>query len=397
MALNTACRTQIFSQRSKKNRVWLLLGALVFVSCATADNRAPGLIDLQDQQLTTNQNFQLEITAFDNDNDMISFDFNLSPPPPTPTETSGGVPTLQKVSDYRAVFSWTPGNADVGDYSLTIIVTDDREQSLSETVNLRVVESGLSSNQWGRFTEPLGEAAVFNLSESACFESNVALIADQFVPEEITVQLIPPSPASATLSPSGPKRYLLTWCPARDEVNNQVNFPFVFRATNTRGLEPIDKRFLVRLRAEASADCPGAPPSIQHNPIEDYRGVQNVDVVINVSDDIGVKSAPTLFYQSLPLGVSGSTAEVSNLTPTDQWDSLVMLGDGQAQDGRWSATIPAPVDPNGAVIFYKFLVSDDDDAEGPDCDHNIESEVFQFNYQWDEESRVSRSAMYTVR
>ena len=364
------------SQRLRSFKLNMLSALVILSACATADNRAPGLIDLQDQQLSTNQNFQFEITAYDNDNDMISFDFNLSPPPPTPTETSGGVPTLQKVSDYRAVFSWTPGNADIGTYSLTVIVTDERNQSSSETVNLRVVESVLNANQWGRFTEPLGEAAVFNLSENTCFETAVTLVADQFVPEEINVQLIPPSPSNASLTPNGAKRYLLTWCPSRDEVNNQVNFPFIFRATNTRGLEPIDKRFLVRLRTEARTDCPGSPPSIRHLPINDYRGVQNVEVLIEVSDDIGVKSAPTLFYQIL--------SNSPGVSPSEQWDSLVMLGDGQAQDGSWSGTIPAPQNPTGSVIFYKFLVSDDDDAEGPDCDHNIESEVFQFTYQWDE-------------
>ena len=56
---------------------------LVLVSCARDGNSPPQLLSLQDYVLTANQNFQLEITAFDPDQDFIEFNFNLSPPPPT--------------------------------------------------------------------------------------------------------------------------------------------------------------------------------------------------------------------------------------------------------------------------------------------------------------------------
>ena len=104
-----------FKQRKyfRSSFVTILL-SLLLISCAASGNRPPQILNLQDHQLVTNQNFQVDITAFDQDNDFIEFDFNLSPPPPTPTSTSGGVPTLQKVSEYSAVFNWTPGNADAG-------------------------------------------------------------------------------------------------------------------------------------------------------------------------------------------------------------------------------------------------------------------------------------------
>ncbi len=361
-----------------------LLISIYFMSCAAADNRAPGLLNLQDQVLVTNQNFQFEITAFDNDNDIITFDFVLSPPPPTPTETSGGVPTLQKVSDYRAIFSWTPGNADVGAYALTVIVTDEREQSSQETVNLIVMESGVIASQWGRFTEPLGEAAILNLSENTCFETAVVIVADQFVPEEINVQLVAPSPINATLTSNGLKRYQLIWCPVREEISNQVNFPFILRATNTRGLPPIEKKFLVRLRSEAGAECPGAPPSISHQPLPNYSGVNNVVINVDVSDDIGVKSAPTLFYQLVPVIDELDPNQMSG--PSDDWDSSLMSANELGVADSWTAIIPAPQDAMRSIIYYKFLVSDDDDAEGPNCDHTIESEVFQMQYTWENRS-----------
>ena len=106
VACQTVMRTRLLLMS------WCIVLALA--SCARDGNRPPQLLNLQDYTLTTNQNFQLEITAFDPNQDFIEFNFILSPPPPTPTETSGGVPTLQRVSNTQAVFNWTPGVADAG-------------------------------------------------------------------------------------------------------------------------------------------------------------------------------------------------------------------------------------------------------------------------------------------
>ena len=74
----------------------LILIFSVLQACAVGGNRAPQLIELQDQQLFTNRNFQFDVTAYDVDSDPIEFDFSLTPPPPTSTASSGGIPTLQK-------------------------------------------------------------------------------------------------------------------------------------------------------------------------------------------------------------------------------------------------------------------------------------------------------------
>jgi len=357
--------------------ILLALLASLFHACAAGGNRSPKLINLQDQQLVTNRNFQFDVTAYDDDNDPIEFEFSLTPSPPTSTVSSGGIPTLQKVSDYNAVFSWTPGNADVGTYALTVIVMDNQANQSQETINLDVVDAGIGGTQWGRFTEPVGEAAVLNLDE-VCFETTVAIQADQLAPEEIDVILAPPSPVGATLVSDGLKRYRLTWCPQPEEVTNQVNFPFILRASTTRGFPPIEKRFLIRLRSETSSDCPGAAPTLTHVPQSSYRGINNLEVNLEVTDDIGVKSAPTLFYQQ----VIGQANEQSVGPLSEEWNSVVMIGEGEGISNVWAGMIPA-IPQSNITIFYRFLVSDDDDPDGVACDHNVESEVFTTSYQWD--------------
>lgn len=360
---------------SRSLGVLTLLGASLFAACAGESNRPPGLFSLQDHQLNINQNFQLEITAFDQDNDLIEFDFQLTPPPPTPTSTSGGVPTLQKVSDYRAIFNWTPGNADVGQYNLTIIVRDPDQAASRETISLTVTEGGGSSGGWLRFIEPVGEASILNLSETPCLELAVRVQSDALSDHEINLSLAPPSPLTASLHSDGPKSYRLSWCPTPEDVSTQTNFPFIIRATTTRGLPPIDKRYLVRVRSQGSTDCPGTSPTISHMPVFDYVGVENIRLSVFVEDDIGIKSAPTVSYQFAP---------VSSQTPVENaWDTVIMTADSSGRSGQWLGEILPPLTPEGVIVFYRFQVSDDDDPNGALCDHYVESQLYRFSYRWD--------------
>jgi hypothetical protein len=355
---------------------WSIILALA--SCAQDGNRPPQLLNLQDYTLTANQNFQLEITAFDPNQDFIEFNFSLTPPPPTPTETSGGIPTLQRISNTQAVFNWTPGVADAGQYDLTIRVSDPEGEFSEETINLTVVESSGSSTLWVRFIEPQSDATIIDLSQTRCLEADVKIQSDQLSAEEIQLSLIPPSPMSATLMPDLPKTYRLSWCPQDAEVAVQTNFPFVIRASTTRGFPPVDKRYLVRVRTQTSEQCPGEPPRLTHQTPANYVGVANLALSIDVTDDIGIKSAPTVSYQMTDVG-SAAPRE-------DRWQTILMSGDRTGATTRWTAQIPPPIppdNPDNVTIFYRFLVNDDDDPNGTRCDHSVESDLYQVNYQWD--------------
>lgn len=350
-------------------------------ACAQDGNKPPRILNLQDYQLSTNQNFQLEITAFDPDQDFIEFNFNLSPPPPTPTETSGGVPTLQRVSNTQAVFSWTPGVADAGQYILTVTVSDPSGEISEESITLTVTESSGMGAVWARFIEPLGDATILDLARTSCLEESVRVQADQVSDDELQLALLPPSPPGASLTALGPKAYTLTWCPQSSELTAQSAFPFRIQASTVRGFPPIDKSYLVRVRTETADSCPGDPPVISHQRPSDYIGVANVALSVEVTDDLGIKSAPTISYQTVARGAPPSL--------DGAWDTILMTGDGPGGmtatgiSTRWSAQLPPSRDPAGATIYYRFLVTDDDDPEGAVCDHSIESELYQVNYQWD--------------
>jgi hypothetical protein len=340
--------------------------------CTGVDNRPPQLFGLEDQLLMANQNFQLEVTAFDEDEDYLSYQFELDPPPPTETQGRGGLPEIQKVSEYKAIFIWTPGNADVGQYALTLTVRDDQGGQGSETINLNVVERGSDSDQAIRFLKPVGEVAILNLDETPCLEEDVVIQADLLSDQELNVILID-APMEASLTPAGAKRYRLSWCPSPTQMTSQTVYPFLIRATNSRGLPNADKQYKVRLRRGSDTPCPGDPPIINHTQIMDQRGVANYEIRVQVSDDIGIKSAPTLSYQIYPLSVQTSTPDPNN------WISMEMRSEG---NGSWLGYILPAQNMMGVQVFYRIFVSDNDDAEG-DCDHEVETPTYSFSAYWD--------------
>ena len=141
-------------------------------------------------------------------------------------------------------------------------------------------------------------------------EESVRVQADQVSDDELQLALLPPSPPGASLTSLGSKAYTLTWCPQSSELTAQSAFPFRLQASTVRGFPPIDKSYLVRVRTETADSCLLSP--ISHRRLTDHIGVANA-LSVEVTDDIGIKSAPTISYQQ-----RGTTE------PDGAWDTLLM-------------------------------------------------------------------------
>jgi len=352
-----------------------LVMTMALSSCARSTNRPPSFSQLEDRTLSTNTPAQIQLLASDPDQDFVSFSFTLSPPPPTQTAGRSGLPTLQKVGAYQAVFSWTPGNADAGAYTLSLVVEDEQGARAEESISLSVVDRGVAGGEVVRFIEPTGEVLIYDTREGPCLEASVSLEAASLRSDELSLSLGPDAPAGAMVMSEGEKRYSLSWCPSPEQLSAQAQYPLVLIASNTRGLPNVEKRLLVLIRGQGAEDCPGSPPSVSYEAIMEQRGLANVEVTAYVLDDQGIKSAPTLSYQYVEEG--------------SDWTSVVMEKDPYGVGDIWLGLIPPTSSATDVTVRYFVSVSDDDDPMGTLCDHSTEGPTQEFMWRWAPEERPS--------
>ncbi len=374
---------QRISPRALLSRCALLsLCALLapLMACTTEPNTPPSLIGLRDLTLSANSTAELQITAADPEQHSVIFEMELSPPPPTQSAVRVGLPRLQQVSPYGAVFTWTPGNADVGVYALSVRVTDSFDAETVETISITVVDSGVGGGDLVRFSEPVGDVVTLDASLSSCLSAPVSLQADSFEASELSLSFGAPPPSGMTLDPHGLKRYTLSWCPSPSQLSERSQYPLMLVATNSRGLPPVEKRLLVRIinARGASGVCAGAPPTLTYAPLSEQYGARNTDVRVTVWDDLGVKGAPTLSYELAPL---------SQMEPSGAWVERVMEPDFNMElapgESAWRGLAPPPHLLGSARLFYRVSVSDDDDRESALCDHVTLGEVRSVTSRWD--------------
>jgi hypothetical protein len=352
----------------------LLLLASLLGACAGDSNSAPVLRPIDDDVFTVNTPGSIDLLAGDADGDPLTFGFALDPAPPTQTATAGGRPNILVTSPGRAVFTWTPGIADAGradqtTYRLTISVRDNHGGKASETIALTVVNPGLGPSGIV-FIDPPGAGMVVDLRQTQCVDMlPVAVRADHVPESEVELRLGEPALEGANLyPPENQKVKRLNWCPTPAQLDESLNHTVVFEARR-KGLDvPVTKRFLVRFKRDAGANCPGAPPRIVHSPPGALAGPLNYEIEATVTDDVGFKSAPALAYTTEPIDLNGEV-------DTSGWPFTEFRAVG---GDRYIATIPnlGLAAGESRVIHYVLTATDNDDPDGTACDHSTDSEVF---------------------
>lgn len=352
----------------------------VFIIACDEGNEPPSLLPLEERLWLVNTTNSLEIFARDPEGGSLQFNFSMEPLPSVLTEGALGQPTLTPLSINQALFQWAPSLRDVGVYSVSFTVTDEGGLSSTETIRLEVYSPGLGDQAALRFSDPVGAGQTLDLSRNPCLELEISVSAEGIPAEEILIDLNEPYVEGADFIPPGTftgKQRRLSWCPSVTQLEERDRYTLNLRARRKRGegwSEGITKRYLVRLQGSGEGpldSCVGRPPTIQHDPPLALSGSLDYPIEIEVSDDLGIKSAPLL-------AVWSSEDPVIDELSDDRWTLSEFTRHPQI-DGRWVAYIPNLNLAEGQYVdlFYALIVTDNDDPNGARCDHTTESQIYE--------------------
>ncbi len=352
----------------------LALMFLCLVGCAGSGNKPPVFNPTPDRTFTVNVPGTIDLLAYDPDGDPLTFSYTLDPPALAAMGAAGAKPSIVPTIPGRAVFAWTPGIADAGmtdqlRYRLTFVVRDNDGAKAELTIALTVVNPGLGPTGLS-FVEPPGAGAAVDLTRTACIDMMpVSVRADLVAEGEVELKLAEPVPAAANLyPPDNRKAKHLNWCPTAEQLDKSLTHTLVFEARRQGDDTPVTKRFIVRFKRNAGANCPGEAPRVMHTSSGELRGPLNYDIRATISDDVGFKSPPILSFSAEPL-------PVGQPVDTSSWQIVEFQSEGE---DRYVASIPNLnlLDGERRTLHYVVTATDNDDPEGTGCDHSTESELF---------------------
>ncbi len=328
----------------------VLLLPIIFLGCG--ENTAPQLDPIGDRQAFANTEFALTLRASDEDDDELTFSF------------SGELPnidaraSLQNLGDGRALFRWTPLTADVGMPAFDFSVSDD-EATTRETIVITVVPSN-GETMAPVFVQPLGTGTTLDVQSQSCLD--VPIVVEDPDTAGVTLSEAEPLIDGTTLTQDSELTGSWSFCPTQEQLDADDRYNLILSADDGDN-PPTLKDYLIVLRTESKTDCPGEAPVVDHTP-EDVSSVNDLTITAQVSDDVGIKYEPLLYYSLSPTGDPPDVTQMTQLT--------MLLLDGDMQNGSWGADVPNPVvnsSPGStAQLYYVIVVQDNDDVEGS-CDH----------------------------
>jgi hypothetical protein len=292
-------------------------------------------------------------------------DFDFAAPDIMDLKSRAERPTITSYADGTAIFRWTPLGRDVGAWTFDFSASDGRAAG-HEAVRITVDPAGGARGPV--FRSPTGTGSTLDLNVHTCF--NIDVIADDPEVTRVTLGLAEGAPDGATLTQNGDFAGKLAWCPTQDQANGQDRWPIVLTADD--GQNPVaQKRYVLVLLLPPKPNCPGMAPVIMHTPPGDQTTLANLDILATVTDDMGIKGNPLLYYSTQS---PGTPPDLSRMTMLD-----MPRTSGTAINGNYRGTIPNPVAASGgsATLYYVIVAQDNDDPAGA-CDHTTEAGPFSF-------------------
>lgn len=346
-----------------KGRTWVLWGALLLAtgSVGCKPGSPPQIVDPGNQVAVVGETLTLNIFATDADGDPLSYSFRAEGLPDINRHAM-----LGRAPDGHGVFTFTPVAGQEGTHIFDFIVSDgDYDTTLPITIEVRGASGSESAPI---FREPQA-GVVLNLTENVGSDcAFLEILVEDADSTEIELTQLPPSIPGAELAvASNGLEGSWEWCPSREQ--REV---FQYRVTlsaDDHDNPPTIKDIPIVLRRPTGEGCPGQAPVISHTP-EDFATLLDLRITAQVSDDMGLKSPPVIFYAYEDPRGSGGIA----------WDRLSVadmnLESGDMRNGTWVGSIPNPTVSGGvgttAEVFYIIEVLDDDDPNG-ECDHRTDS------------------------
>jgi hypothetical protein len=346
-------------ERSKRWALVLLLMGSASVGCKPGS--PPTIVDPGNQVAVVGETLTLNLFASDPDGDPLTYEFRADGVPDIHQHAQ-----LGRAPDGHGVFTFTPVGGQEGTHIFDFIVSDGNYDT---TLHLTIEVRGASGSESAPiFREPQA-GVVLNLTEnvgSDCAFLEILVEDADSTMVELT-QLPPSIPGSQLDADSDGLEGSWEWCPSREQ--REV---FTYRLTlsaDDHDNPPTVKDIPIVLRRPTGEGCPGEAPVISHTP-RDFSTLLDLEIVADVSDDMGLKSAPVIFYAyEDPRNGAGIA-----------WDQLsvadMSLESGDMRQGTWAGSIPNPTVSGGvgtqADVFYIIEVIDDDDTAG-ECDHRVDS------------------------
>jgi hypothetical protein len=322
---------------------------------ACSSNGAPALGALNDQQAAVNVELALSLSATDPDGDPLTFTFDANLPN---IQTRG---RIEDGGDGEAVFRWTPLISDVGPQRFTFTVSDGKTTDAREvTIDIAPPEGSTAP----MFVQPLGTGSTLDLTKQSCIEVPLA-VTDPDSPS-VTLAQEEPLVTGGELTQDDALSGAWSFCPSKAQIATDDRYTVVLSADDGDNPKTL-KDYLIVLRSDGGVNCPGEPPVVVHE-AQDVSTVNEIVVTATVTDDVGMKYEPLLYYSTTPPSDPPDVTEMTQLT--------MSLDAGDNQDGQWSVAIPNPVanQPAGssAQLYYVIAATDNDDPMGT-CDHTTQA------------------------
>ena len=215
-----------------------------------------------------------------------------------------------------------------------------------------------------------GPGGTYDLERDACVTFDVEVRDDDSADVDIGTrsELMP----GATLANAGPKRASFDWCPTPDQIDSAERWTVELFADD--GDHPrTEHDYIIVLRTGGNEGCPGDPPVVTvRTPSmgEAITSGTTYPVEVSVSDDMGLRDAPLLYYTT--------TAPADPSAPDVTTFEQVTFEPGEG--GNYVARIPSLGLSEGEMDEVWFLVSatDNDDPSGSRCDHRTDTDVISF-------------------
>jgi len=329
--------------------------SLALLSCA-AGSRKPKFDLIANQVGVVGSEVEIVLRASDADGDKLVFDYEVSGLPDLKKRPKK--PTLQEFGD-TAVFRWTPLSSDVGVYDFDFTVSDGTTR-VHEVIKVEI-KAAAGNTTAPVFRSPSGSGNTLDLGQMRCLKMSV-VVEDSDSPE-VTIDAAAPLVEGVRVTQELPLSATLDWCPSDEQIAAQDRYTILLKADDHTNA-PTMKPFLVVLRKPPRMGCPGTAPGIEHTPPGPQTTRANLKVTAHVTDDIGLKSSPLLYWS---LTQPADPIDFSTLQQIE-----MMRTSGDTLDGNYEAEIPNPVasEMGGATrtIYYLIVAQDSDDSSG-DCDH----------------------------
>jgi hypothetical protein len=336
------------------------------VALAGCTGVPPELSPISDQVVAVGGELRLDLTGTTEDGRGLTYYFTTNMP------NADKRASLAQRPDGTGLFILRPQATEVGTWAYDFTASDG---GMSSTLTVQIeVRSAIGEATLPVFRHPLGQGTMLDLRTQSCVE--LEIMVDDADSTSVTIAQEEPRIEGATLTPGQRKTATWKWCPT--PAQKEADDRYLLRLSADDGENP--KRtinYAIVLRRPVGAGCAGTPPQITHTPASDETLVA-VDVIARVDDDVGLKSAPLIYYGTTHPGASPNLGKLVADGLLYQSEMALIAGSGKS--GTYKAQLPNPVadKPAGASakLYYVITATDSDDPKGS-CDKFTESRVYE--------------------